>query len=130
MFGVVLSNPVWVGVGVGALHTSDYVFANRPMLDQWSCTSLSHVEAKCTDHRMVMAVFEKKNGEPSNISDDIIPDDSTPEESEIANVPHIEEQVMAWLLVRNRLQRAGSVLSQVTATRPRKGGRNMWRSAR
>ena len=23
MFGVVLSNPVWVGVGVGALHTSD-----------------------------------------------------------------------------------------------------------
>ena len=22
MFGVVLSNPVWVGVGVGALHTS------------------------------------------------------------------------------------------------------------
>ena len=106
------------------------MFANRPMLDQWSCTSLSHVEAKCTDHRMVMAVFEKKNGEPSNISDDIIPDDSTPEESEIANVPHIEEQVMAWLLVRNRLQRAGSVLSQVTATRPRKGGRNMWRSAR
>ena len=28
MFGVVLSNPVWVGVGVGALHTS----ASAPIL--------------------------------------------------------------------------------------------------
>ena len=41
----------------------DYVFANRPMLDQWSCTSLSHVEAKCSDHRMVVAVFEKKTSD-------------------------------------------------------------------
>ena len=32
MFGVVLSNPVWVGVGVGALHTSAGILPIAPSL--------------------------------------------------------------------------------------------------